>query len=194
MFAALAALVLAVSGCGGDAGPDDVAKQPSRTAANGDVFNEADVTFASSTIVHHSESLAIVDLTVGRPLRPKVQRLVTKLRDRRTPEIETLTSWLVAWDEPIPPTIRDHVNAHGGDHAGEETAGSLNRADLRRLKKASDEDFEAQFLVLLLAHESDVGDAAETAMQTGIYDPASDLAADILDARNRLITDLGALA
>jgi uncharacterized protein (DUF305 family) len=193
VLSALVALVLLLSGCGSSSDSRAAVSPPSRTAANGDLFNDADVAFASAMIVHHSESLAIVDLTVGRPLRPKFDRLVTKLRDRRTPEIETMTSWLIAWDEPIPPTIRDHVNAHGGDHSGEETVGSLDRADLRRLKRASDEDFEPQFLALLLAHESDMGDAAETAKQTGIYEPAGELAVYLLGSQRRLIADLGAL-
>jgi uncharacterized protein (DUF305 family) len=186
--------MLVLSSCGGGAGSDVTSNQPSRTAANGEVFNAADVAFASSVIVHDSESLAIVDLTVGRPLRPKVERLVIKLRDRRTPEIETMTSWLIAWDEPIPPTIRDHVNAHGDrSDGGDEPSGSLSTGDLRRVKKSSDADFEQRFLALLLAHEPGAIEIAEAETKAGVYLPATDVAAAIQDSQNRLIADLEAL-
>ncbi len=50
-------------------------KQAVHTAANGDVFNDADAAFASDLVQHHALSLTLVDLTRGRSVSPELEAL-----------------------------------------------------------------------------------------------------------------------
>ena len=97
-----------LSGCGDDSPGGDNDTGNARTD-----HNDADVAFASDMIQHHAQALAMVDLTVGRDLDPEVEALAEAIRAAQGPEIETMTDWLTEWDEPIPATVRDHVNARG---------------------------------------------------------------------------------
>ena len=96
-LALTAVLGVAISACGDDDSQDPAA---TRTATNGDVFNEADVRFASDMIQHHAQALAMVDLTVGRPLDAEVQDLADAIRDAQGPEIETMADWLTIASTP----------------------------------------------------------------------------------------------
>lgn len=87
----------------GDSNPSDT-----RTASNGDVFNEADVEFATNMIPHHAQAVRMVTLTDGRTLDPAVEQLANEIRDAQVPEIETMSDWLTAWDEEVPETSLDH--------------------------------------------------------------------------------------
>ena len=93
LFAALASVVaLSLTACGSDAA------EPSadRTAPNGEVFNDADVEFATAMIPHHAQALEMVDLTVGRDLSPEVSALAAQIQAAQAPEVEQMTDWLTA--------------------------------------------------------------------------------------------------
>ena len=64
-------LLFTLAACGGDS--DTMDARAEQTAANGDVFNDADVDFATAMIPHHAQALAMVDLTRGRELSAPVQ-------------------------------------------------------------------------------------------------------------------------
>ena len=85
---ALLAALSALAGCGNDG---DASRPETQTAANGDKFNDADVEFASDMIQHHSQALAMVDMTMGRQLDPEVQQLAEDIRAAQGPEIEQMT-------------------------------------------------------------------------------------------------------
>src|SRR5688500_4481166 len=112
---ALAALTvgfsLLLAGCGDDEPAADTESGNTRTD-----HNDADVVFATEMIQHHSQALAMVDLTVGRDLDPAFEGVVEAIRMAQAPEIETMTDWLTQWGEPIPATVRDHVNAEDDEH------------------------------------------------------------------------------
>lgn len=68
------------------------------------------MTFVTNMIQHNAQALAMVDLTMGRPLDPKMEQLAEAIRATQGPEIETMTDWLTDWDETVPETMRDHGN------------------------------------------------------------------------------------
>ena len=98
--AAVAALALTTLSACGDETPSAGSGTPSapRTASNGDVFNDADVRFATDMVPHHAEAIEMVTLTDGRPLDPEVQALAEQVRATQAPEVETMVDWLTAWD------------------------------------------------------------------------------------------------
>ena len=156
-----------------------------------------DVAFAGEMLQHHAQALAMVDLTLERPLEADVAALAEQIRDAQAPEIELMTDWLVAWDEPVPATVRDHSLAGHGDHSpseamaeleGRETheghdtgsmPGMLTSAQLASLEEASDQEFTALWLELMIAHHEGAVEMARAQQATGTFRPAVELAEEI---------------
>jgi uncharacterized protein (DUF305 family) len=186
-LALLAALTLA--GCGDDEGATG-------SGDSGADHNDADVAFADDMIQHHAQALAMVDLTVGRELAPEVQALAEGIRAAQAPEIETMADWLTQWGEPVPATVRDHVNAddhgdehgddHGDDHGGEpgddtgmDMPGMMSDAQMDELAAAQDTDFEELFLELMIEHHEGAVDMAREEQESGRFPAAIALAEQI---------------
>lgn len=109
------ALTVGLAACGDDDTSTAGAPDPSevQTASNGDVFNGADVQFATDMIPHHAQAIEMVTLTDARPLDPEVAQIANEIRDAQGPEVETMVDWLTAWDQEVPETSLDHANAGG---------------------------------------------------------------------------------
>jgi len=184
-FPALAALTLglslALTACGSDDSND------TSTAVSTTEHNDADVAFATDMIQHHAQALAMVDLTMDRDLDPEVQTLAEDIREAQAPEIEIMTGWLTEWDEPIPATVRDHVNSddpdgHGmgdGDDMGSDMPGMMTGEDMTALEEASDAEFQNMWLEMMVEHHEGAVQVAETEQAEGQYKPAVNLAEDI---------------
>lgn len=169
----LATVLLATAACGEDAA--DAPPPAEHTAANGDVFNDADVDFATAMIPHHAEAMAMVDLTVERDLSPEMQQLAETIRQTQSIEIEQMVDWLTAWGEPIPETMRDHVNA-GHGHAELE-------GEMADLDAADDADFEAMWLEMMIEHHEGAIAMAADELEAGTFGPAVDLASAISETQ-----------
>lgn len=192
LLGALLGLLL-LAACGGDRGGEDDAAGGSGDPSG---HNAADVAFASEMIPHHAQALAMVDLTLGRDLSPEVATLAEEIRAAQTPEIEQLADWLVAWDEPVPETMRDHANAHapeghGGAHA--DMPGMASEEEMAELESARGEDFEELFLEMMIAHHEGAVEMAEREVAEGQYGPALDLAREIGGAQQVEIERMEAL-
>lgn len=207
MRSTVAATVLALglatnlAGCGGDDAGDEPGA--TRTASNGDVFNEADVEFASDMIQHHAQALSMVDLTAGRPLDPEVQRLAEDIRAAQTPEIEVMADWLTAWDEEVPPTMRDHSNA-GHDAHGDvseqmegmedsDMPGMMSAAEMDELQDSADADFQELWLEMMIEHHEGAVEMARTEQSDGEFADAVALAEDIEAAQTAEIEEMAGL-
>lgn len=201
LAAAASTLLIVLTGCGG--GTDARTVPPERTAPNGDVFNEADVAFATAMIPHHAQALSMVDLARGRELSPEVRRLTVDILEAQAPEIETMVDWLTAWGEPVPATMRDHAHAGhgdgGGTTGGEEPAeapampGMMSAQDLTELQHASDAEFERLWLEMMVEHHRGAIAMAEDQRENGIFAPATDLAASVVTSQRAEITVMESL-
>jgi uncharacterized protein (DUF305 family) len=169
---ALAGL-FALAGCGDDEEPTN----ETRTASNGDEFNDADVAFATDMIQHHAQALSMVDLTLDRPLDQKVQKLAEDIRAAQGPEIEEMTDWLTAWDEPVPETVRDHANAHGdGDLDMGDMPGMMSAEEMAALEDTPDAEFQDLWLEMMIEHHEGAIEMAATERSDGHFEPAVQLA------------------
>jgi uncharacterized protein (DUF305 family) len=180
--AAAAVLLFSLAACGGDDG--ESASPAAHTASNGDVFNDADVDFATAMIPHHAQALVMVDMTRGRQLSPEVTTLTEQISAAQTPEIEEMVDWLTAWEEPIPPTMRDHVNAEdhgmgGMDGMDDDMPGMMSDEDLAELEHASDAEFEDMWLQMMIAHHEGAIEMAQDEQEDGAFSPALKLAGSI---------------
>jgi len=189
------ALLFTVAACGDDGdGGDNGGAQAEHTASNGDVFNDADVDFATAMIPHHAQALTMVDLTRGRRLSPEVRQLTEAILAAQAPEIEDMVDWLTAWDQPVPATARDHLNAEESDGMGghdmdgsddmddmddSDMPGMMTDEELADLEAARGPEFEDMWLEMMIEHHEGAIEMAEDEQADGIFGPAIDLAESI---------------
>ena len=178
-------LLFTLAACGDDDTKDAHAEQ---TAANGDVFNNADVDFATAMIPHHAQALAMVDLTRGRELSPQVRQLTEEIQAAQGPEIEKMVDWLTAWEQPVPETMRDHANAEDSDGMGghdmddesdSDMPGMMTDEDLADLESAQGPEFEDMWLEMMIEHHEGAIEMAKDEQADGVFKPAISLAESI---------------
>lgn len=183
MTTLLLALAPTVTACGDDETTDE--PLATETARNGDVYNAADVAFATALIPLDAEALALVDMTLDRDLSPQAQAVADDISLTSTAEIEEMTTWLTNWDQPIPETVRDHVNAgHGDDGHGDDGQGGSDghgSEALDELAAADDAEFEAVFVDLIADNRAEAVEVAEAETEDGAFGPALDLARSVIE-------------
>jgi len=199
---ALAAIALGptLAACGDDADPESSqVASATRTASNGDVFNQADVDFATHMIPHHAQAIQMVTLTDTRQLEPPVQELANRIREAQAPEVETMTDWLTAWGKDIPATPLDH--AHGGHDPSEmtemdgldEMPGMLSAAEMEALADAPDAEFQDMWLELMKKHHEGAIEMARQEQEAGEFPAAVALADSIISAQQAEIEEIDGL-
>ena len=202
--AAAAALTLTIAGGLAACGDDEAttaADTPSetQTASNGDIFNDADVQFATDMMQHHAQAIEMVTLTQGRSLDPEVQQIAEDIREAQVPEIETMTDWLTAWDQEIPATSMDHANAGhdmedmGGESMSSDMPGMMSADEMDSLENASDTDFQALWLEMMIEHHTGAIEMAEAEQQDGVNEDAKALAGTIVETQQAEISTMEGL-
>ncbi len=180
---AVAALLLTLApltACGNDAA--DTPAPARHTAANGDVYNDADATFATEMIPHHADALVMVDMTQGRDLSPELAQLTEDIRAAQAPEIEQMADWLTAWGEEVPETSRDHVNSHmgsDGDDTGTEEGMGMDPDDLSALDGTRGSAFETMWLEMMIEHHRGAIEMAQAEQEDGTFADALTLAESV---------------
>jgi uncharacterized protein (DUF305 family) len=188
------ALSFGMAACGDDSdGGSDASDE--QTAANGDVFNNADITFATDMIPHHAQAIQMVTLTDTRTLDPEVKQLADSIRDVQAPEIEAMVDWLTAWGEEIPETSIDHANA-GHDMSdmpsmeGADLPGMMSAEAMQALADASDAEFQDMWLEMMVEHHEGAIEMAKTEQAEGKYPDAVSLAESIKTSQQAEIQQL----
>ena len=197
-------LGLVLAGCG-EQGADDAETSSTRTD-----HNDADVEFATDMIQHHAQALAMVDMAVRRELDPAFADLVEAIRMAQGPEIETMSDWLQDWGEPVPATVRDHVNADDdhmdgdhmdgdsddgdpGDDTGMDMPGMMSEEDMAGLGAAPDSAFQDMFLTMMIEHHEGAIEMAKEEQAEGRFPAAISLAEAIEAAQTAEIETMRAM-
>lgn len=195
LTAAAIAMAPVVAGCGGsDSGTEPAST--TKTALNGDVYSAADVAFAQQMIPHHAQAIEMVDLVRGRSLSPEVEQLAAQIMEAQTPEIETMTDWLTAWEEEVPPTSRDHANAEGGhdmDDLNDDMPGMMSQEQIEALESAPDAEFEDMWLEMMVEHHEGAIEMARTEQEGGEFADAVAMAQDIEAGQTAEISKMNGL-
>lgn len=180
-------LALTLTACG-----EDEPGPPASAGVSQTEHGDADVAFATDMVQHHAQALAMVDLTVGRPLDPQVEQLAEQIRAAQAPEIEQMADWLLAWGEEVPATVRDHAHAghdSGGDPGeamagmADDMPGMMSAEEMTALGAASDADFQRRWLTLMVEHHRGAVEMAETELAQGRYAPAVELAGAVVETQ-----------
>ena len=169
--AAVLTACLLLAGCGGDE-----AAEPAADGGRG--FNANDV--------------ALESLMVQREVSPELAALADRIRTAQGPEIEELTNLLEEWGEPVPETVRDHANAHGGGHAemDSEMPGMQSQEDLDELATLSGAEFEEEWLDMMIDHHEGALEMAEVELEDGESREALRLARRVTAAQDREIGEM----
>lgn len=188
-------IALGLTACSDDEGHDGHDSSSSSNIAESEEFNQADVDFATDMIQHHAQALSMVDLTVGRELSPELTQLAEQIREAQGPEIELMVDWLNDWDQPVPATMRDHVNAHGDGEMNMDSdmPGMMSAEDMEALEAAQGGEFEQMFFEMMIQHHEGAIEMAETERADGEYPDAIDLAGTIIDAQQDEIDQMQSL-
>jgi uncharacterized protein (DUF305 family) len=191
---AFMALAATLAACGGD--PTDAAADPSamQTAENGDVFNGADVQFASDMIPHHAQAIEMVALTEGRTLDPEVAAIAEEIRGAQEPELETMTTWLSDWgqDVPDPSSDMDMGEMDMGDDMSS-MPGMMSADEMTGLAEASDAEFRDMWIEMMIEHHTGAIEMARAEQDNGEFPDAIALAEEIESAQEAEIEELKAL-
>jgi uncharacterized protein (DUF305 family) len=169
------------------------------TADNGDVFNDADVAFATDLVQHHALALVLVDLTRTSDVSPDLGAIAAEILDADSVEIQTATAWLADWDQPAPETIRDHANAHAAERGeeveipGGDLPGMPDASELEELEGLSGAEFEERWLELMIAHHEGALEIAEQAEEYGEFAPAVKLARTVAATQQDQVEQMEAL-
>ncbi|MEV4334101.1 DUF305 domain-containing protein [Streptomyces sp. NPDC049597] len=189
---ATAAAVLAACGGGDDnpSGHDGHSRSASPSAsapARQGEHNAADVTFAKGMIPHHRQAVEMAELAETRAGSAEVKKLAAEIKKAQDPEIKTLSGWLTSWGEAVP------EEEESGEHAGHSMSGMMTPEEMDRLEKSSGKAFDTAFLEMMVKHHEGAVEMAETEQSGGAYQPAKDMAGDIITSQSAEITRMNEL-
>lgn len=153
--AAVALTASALAGCSQDPGEDPTG------------VNDADVTYVSSVVAHHAQSIQLLNLRPQQPADLQVGLWVDSARMRRLHELHVTERMLRGWDRPVPETGLDHSDE--GKHIEFDTdiAGVLPHARVRTIEAAKGDAFNRSWLSALLEHELGAVRLAEAEIAAG---------------------------
>ncbi|MGW0916962.1 DUF305 domain-containing protein [Streptomyces sp. NPDC002784] len=186
--AASAALVLAACG-GNDSGSahnghNAASPSASAPAQQGD-HNTADTAFAKGMIPHHRQAIEMADLAATRAESADVKKLAEEIKKAQDPEIKTLSGWLSSWGEQVP--------AEDEGHEGHDMSGMMTPEEMKQLESASGKAFDTAFLTMMVKHHEGAVAMAKTEQAKGTYQPAKDMAGQIITSQSAEIARMNTL-
>jgi uncharacterized protein (DUF305 family) len=185
-------LTLALAACAGDdtttttpsgetAGTTSTAPgsaMPSASSSVTDAHNAADVEFAQQMIVHHRGALEMAEMAVERAQNEQVVALADRIVAAQGPEIDTMTSWLEAWGEPVPEGDSMDGMGHEGMDMGS-MPGMMTEEQMAELMSAEGTAVDQMFLQMMTEHHRGAVEMARTEQAEGENPDAVALAEQI---------------
>ncbi len=204
------ALAAILTGCGtSDPKPSAAtaaaspAKAASSTPIAADaVFNAGDVAFAQGMIPHHQQAVSMSEIALDptRKASAAVTALATRIKGAQGPEIELMTSWLAAWNQPIMAGMAPGETMPAGATmpamAGmkdEPMEGMMSSAEMDSLSKASGPEFDKAWLTMMVRHHNGAVTMSKTLQTSGKNADAKTLAGKIITAQMAEIDEMNKL-
>ncbi len=205
LAAGLASITLAA--CGGTSTPSATpaataqsTSQPSSNSAGGtgQAHNAADATFAQGMIPHHKQAVMMAQMASSRAKSPAVKALAAQIQAAQDPEITTMTGWLTSWGQPTADSGTGGMDGTGGtaghsDHGMGSTGGMMSDADMVKLSTLTGAAFDREFLTMMTAHHNGAISMARTQLTQGQFQPAKDLAQNIITSQTAEIATMKTL-
>ncbi|MGL5817522.1 MAG: DUF305 domain-containing protein [Phycicoccus sp.] len=176
------ALVLVITGCGGEhstAGGHDMPAGGGSSSASD--HNAADVMFAQMMVPHHEQAVEMADLVPDRSDSPEVEELAAEIRAAQQPEIDTMSGWLEQWGADM--------SMSGGHSMG----GMMSDADLAELGSLRGAAFDRRWLAMMIEHHEGAVDMAKDQIRGGASAPAKELARVVVSTQQAEIDRMRSL-
>jgi uncharacterized protein (DUF305 family) len=165
------AAVLILAGCsnaGGMSGMDHGTNPMPGSSSDSTAFNDADVAFTMNMIAHHQQAIEMADMVLAKDgVDEQVVALAGNIKEAQGPEIETMTSWLEAWDQ-------------SADMGGMNHGGMMTDDDMAALEAASGPESSRLFLEQMIVHHQGAIDMAQDEIADGENSDAVALAEKIV--------------
>ena len=189
------------------AAAEDSSSSDASTSTSSDAVseehNDADVMFAQMMIPHHKQAVEMSDMMLAKDgISPEITDLATKIKDAQGPEIETMTGWLEAWDEPMEPEggseghdMGDMGSGMGSD--SESDAGSMDSMEgmmsedqMSELESAEGTEASRIFLESMTAHHEGAIGMAQSEINDGENPEAIELATTIVSTQQAEVDEM----
>ncbi|WP_216205254.1 DUF305 domain-containing protein [Amycolatopsis aidingensis] len=207
LFVLVAAAMVVLTGCGNAPTDAPTATPPGSTAPTGAPpppaepasarFNDADVQFLQMMIPHHQQGLDIVRQAKQRAGSAEVRQLASAVEATQQYEVETMTTWLRGWNQPI---TADHSAPSGhsapsesAEHAEHSEHADIHTTDpevIEELARTADEDFDSTFLNVFTGHQHNAVAMARKEADEGENPEAKNLAERIVQSRTAQIEQM----
>lgn len=202
---AAAAVVVALAGCGssaddmsgmehGDSGSSSSSspspmgsahsghEQSEQDQPAGEKHNAADAMFATMMIPHHEQAVRMSGMMLEKEsISPEIRELAEQIKAAQGPEIQRMSDWLKAWDEPVP--VGGHGMGHDMGSDSKAMDGMLSAEQLEELEGAQGTEAERLFLKQMIEHHKGAIAMAEQEIKQGSNPAAVELAEDIVSAQ-----------
>ncbi|GLC27827.1 DUF305 domain-containing protein [Roseisolibacter agri] len=194
------------------AAPDRAAIARARADSARIPWVAADARFMTGMIGHHAQAIEMARLAPTHGASPAVRTLAARIINAQRDEIATMQQWLRDREQPVPEpaALRDSAAAaeshdahagHGDPHAGHAAMpGMLTPAQMQALAAARGEEFDRQFLTLMIQHHKGAVAMVETLFATDgaaqnetVFKLASDVNVDQITEIARMQDMLAAL-
>jgi uncharacterized protein (DUF305 family) len=165
--------------------------------------DSVDVGFSRDMAVHHLQGVEMANLALRRSADDDVATLAFDISATQTNQVGRMQGWLALWGHPF---SGGDVMAWMGDsgHAGHDMSGTAAdegglmpgmaaEEELANLRALSGEDFDVEFLRLMIRHHQGGVDMAAYAAEHAARDAVRDLARSILASQSfetDLMTDM----
>jgi len=134
--------------------------------------------FLQMMVSHHGQGMALVRLATGRALHEDVQMLAAAIEVTQADEVTTMQGWLRVWGDPA---------ASGMDHSAHGAVHDMSASDLALLGGKAGDEFERDFLNMLIAHQHNAADLARVQAKRGVHPDVLELARRIDQSRTEQI-------
>ena len=155
----------------------------SSSTASSAKFNDADVMFTQSMILHHQQAVEMAKMAQKHASTTEVKQLADEIEAAQGPEITTMTGWLKDWGKKAP---KDSMS--GMDHGT--MTGMMSDDDMKKLSAATGPAFDKMFLTKMISHHSGAIEMAKSEQKDGRNKDAVALAKKIEAAQTTEMADM----
>ncbi len=189
---------MALTACGGStsAPSTGTAAPPAAGSQTSAAHNNADASFVTGMIPHHSQAVQMSALAADRASSPQVKALATTISGAQGPEIEQMQGFLRSWGLPAAPSSSGEIGGTAGmDHGGmggntPGMTGMMSGAQMQQLGATKGSAFDRMFLTMMTQHHTGAIQMSETELRDGENADAKALAQKIIDAQRAEIVQM----
>ncbi|MEV0852876.1 DUF305 domain-containing protein [Nocardia fluminea] len=187
VLVAAAATVLFAAGCSDDSTTTHSTEHSSTTtvatsATASTDFNAADVSFLQMMYPHHAQAVEMAKMVPSHTQNQQLIALAAQVEKAQAPEMQQITDLLAGFGEPAPSATEGH--------GGHDMPGMMTDAQMSSLQAANGDEFDRQWLEMMIAHHEGAVGMAQTELNAGVNPQARQLATKIVADQEAEITTM----